>query len=121
MTKRTDAQVQALWRTVLAVICARSGLKLTYVLDQVPYVGSAKRNLLQTQANGCRHLAIYLLRTAYGVPITQLGRVAELSHQQVHRVITYVARSRDENMRDYDEWLGSYEQTLDTMGEHVDA
>lgn len=123
MKKRTDAEVENLWRMVLAVVCARSGMKLSYVLDLVPYVGRVERNLLVQQANGCRHLAIYLLRTHYQVTLPQLARVAELSHQHIHRIVAHVAKSRDENIKHYDEWLKSYEDTLDSIdtGETVDA
>lgn len=114
--KRSADEVRRLWRTVLALLTQRAGLDLDYVLTLQPFVDKADRDLLKNQANGCRHLALYLLRTRYMVTLVQLGHVSGLSHQRVKCIIDYVARDRDDNPP-YEAWITSYERVLETIGE----
>lgn len=114
--KPSNEQVQKLWRMVLAVASERSGLDLQYVLKLKPFVSGEPRDLLANQANGCKLLSIYLLRTQFNASLPQIAAVAGISHQRVKRVVDYVARDRDDNPT-YEEWIASYERVLNAIGE----
>jgi hypothetical protein len=115
VSKHSDADVQRLWRVVLGLLTQRSGLDLHYVLSLQPFVGH-QRNVLMNQANGCRHLAIYLLRTLFEVHYRQLELVSGLSRKRVQQVVSFMAESRGEGEY-FETWISDIERLVNTVQE----
>lgn len=107
--KLSDQEVERLWRMVLAIITQRAGLNLNYVLQLKPFVGT-ERNILMNQANGCKHLAIYLMRTQFDVSLRQLTRVAGIRYQRISQISSSVEDCRDNP--DYEIWISEIEDVV---------
>lgn len=108
-TKPNPEFVANTWRKLVMIEAARAGLDPNYVLDLVPR-SQPEKDALKVRALGCRHLALYLAHTCFGIPLRALVVHARVKRQRISEIIHTVEDCRDDPY--YDNWIATVEKLM---------
>lgn len=107
--------VASTWRKLVMFEAARAGLDPNYVMDFKPQIRGGReqhyeRDALKVRALGCRHLALYLAHTLFGISMRDLVPHAGVKRQRISEIIQQVEDCRDDEY--YNGWITTVEKLL---------